>query len=461
MQQALLNDSSPLRRWRKAEWTSMSGLSESQRQLVRVIGRWTLTALMINTIVGSGVVGLPSLLAAHLGRLSAPGYLLAAPGVALTAACFAEVASQFQRAGGPYLYANAAFGRFMGIQIGWFSLLTRIAAASSACELFVSYLAQFFPAVETSPAREVVLALLIGLVAIVNYRGVRQGVRVSNFFTVAKLMVLAFFVFGGILALLFRPEIHVDQPALHITASHLLDSILLMTFAYGGFEAALFVSGETHDSRKDTPAALLVALITATILFALVQYVVVTTLPNAALSTRPAADSATRFLGSAGASMVAAGTLISIYGYLSANMLHTPRLTFAMGEQGDIPSIFAAVHPRFRTPHVSIVIFAAMLLIFATLGTYRGNVTLAAVARLFIYGTIVAALPALRRKSPDASAFRLPYAALIVPFALVFNVALFLRIDLRGFGIVAGSFTLAALNWAWARRRNATRSLVE
>src|SRR5215469_11411835 len=158
-------------------------MSEPQRQLVRAIGRWTLTALMINTIVGGGVAGLPSLLAAHLGRLSAVGYILAAPGMALVAACFAEVASQFQQTGGPYLYTKATFGRFMAIQVGWFALLTRIAAASSAAELFVSYLAQLYPAVEVSPARELVLALLIGLLALVNYRGVSQGARVSNLFT--------------------------------------------------------------------------------------------------------------------------------------------------------------------------------------------------------------------------------------------------------------------------------------
>jgi len=169
-------------------------VTDQQPHLVRAIGRWTLTALMVNTIVGAGIAGLPSLLAAHLGRLSPAGYLLAIPGVALIAACFAEVASQFQQAGGPYLYTRIAFGRFMAIQIGWLAWLSRIAAASSAADLFVSYLAQFVPIVEVSPARELVLTLLIGFLAIVNYRGVSQGARLSNLFTVAKLMVLAFFI---------------------------------------------------------------------------------------------------------------------------------------------------------------------------------------------------------------------------------------------------------------------------
>jgi basic amino acid/polyamine antiporter, APA family len=427
-------------------------MSEPQRQLVRAIGRWTLTALMINTIVGGGVAGLPSLLAAHLGRLSAVGYILAAPGMALVAACFAEVASQFQQTGGPYLYTKAAFGRFMAIQVGWFALLTRIAAASSAAELFVSYLAQLYPAVEVSPARELVLALLIGLLALVNYRGVSQGARVSNLFTLAKLLVLALFAGGGVLAIVLRPEIRVDQPTMPIAAADWLDAILLMTFAFGGFEAALFVSGEARNLRKNAPVALLVALATATVLFASVQYVVVKTLPNAASSTRPVADAAEHFLGAAGGSMIAVGTLISIYGYLSANMLHTPRLTFAMSEQGDAPAVFAAVHPRFRTPYISIAAFTVALLIFATMGSYRWNVALSAVSRLFIYGSIVAALPVLRKKFSTADAFRLPCATLIVTLALAFMTVLATRIDVRGFGVVAGTFALASLNWAWACR---------
>ena len=218
-------------------------VTELQPELVRAIGRWTLTALMLNTIIGGGIAGLPSLLAAHLSRFSPAGYLLAALGVGLIVACLAEVASQFQRTGGPYLYARIAFGRFVAIQIGWLAWLTRIAAASAAADLFVSYLAQFFPMAEVSPARELVLALLIGFLAIVNYRGVSQGARVSNLFTSAKLLVLAFFISGGVLAILLRPGIRVDQPSSPIAAADWFDALLLMTYAYGGFEAALFVSG--------------------------------------------------------------------------------------------------------------------------------------------------------------------------------------------------------------------------
>src|SRR6266436_6334360 len=116
---------------------------KSSATLVRPVGRWGLAALMLNTMIGASIFGLPSLIAARLGRLSPLAYVVAA----VVAACLSEVASQFTDTGGPYLYARAAFGRFVAIQIGWLTWLTRIASASAVVNLFVSYLGEVLPAV--------------------------------------------------------------------------------------------------------------------------------------------------------------------------------------------------------------------------------------------------------------------------------------------------------------------------
>jgi amino acid transporter len=409
---------------------------------------------MLNTIIGASLFGLPSLIAAHLGRLSPAGYVVTAVGVGVIAACLAEVASQFRATGGPYLYARAAFGPFAAIQIGWLTWLSRIAAASAAANLFIAYLSQFVPMVERWPTmRGLVLGSLISLLAFVNYRGVISGARVSNVFTITKLIVVIGFVGGGLIALLVQPAVRVSPRVVSITTADWLQSVLLMINAFGGFEAALFVSGETRDPRNDPPIALLIALVTATVISIGMQYVVIHTLPHAAASTTPAADSAQRFLGPLGARFISAGALVSVFGFLSANMLHTPRLTFAMGEQGDYPAFFSKVHPRFRTPYASIAIFAVVLIIFSVAGTYRWNVTLSAVSRLFIYGSIAAALPILRRKRPNADAFRLPHGTLFSALAIAFTATLATRIDFRGFVVVASTFTVACLNWLWARKR--------
>jgi amino acid transporter len=408
---------------------------------------------MLNTMIGASIFGLPSLIAARLGRLSPIAYFVAFAGVAIIAACLAEVASYFQEAGGPYLYAREAFGRFVGIQIGWLTWLSRISACSGVANLFITYLTAFVPAVGRPLVRASVLAVLIGFLAAVNYRGVTDGKWLSNFFTVTKVSLLTLFVAAGLAALQLHPEIRISPATVHAAPGDWFAAVLLMVYAYGGFEAALFASGEASNPRKDAPIALAIALVTATLLYVAVQYVVIYTLANPATTTKPAVDAARQFLGPVGVSMVAAGTLISVYGYLSANMLHTPRVTFAMGERGDFPALFAAIHPRFRTPHISIVAFAVLLIAFSVLGDFRWNATLSAVARLFMYGAVAAALPVLRRTRPGGAAFRLPGGTVVAAAALIFTSLLLTTVRWREGIVVLATFAIAAANWIWARRQ--------
>jgi APA family basic amino acid/polyamine antiporter len=408
---------------------------------------------MLNTMIGASIFGIPSIIAGYLGKLSPAGYLLAFAVVAVIAACLAEVSSYFQEAGGPYLYTRVAFGRFAAIQIGWLTWLSRITACSGVANLFITYLSSFFPAVTRGWIRATILMVLIGFLAAVNYRGVSGGKALSNFFTITKILLLALFIVGGFLALALHPNVHVTPAAVPLTAANCFQAILLMVYAYGGFEAALFASGEASDPRKDAPVALLIAIVTATLLYICVQVVVIYTLANPAATTKPAVDSARQFLGPIGVTLVAVGTLISVYGYLSANMLHTPRVTFAMGERGDFPSLFAAIHPRFRTPHLSIVIFALMLILFSIGGNFRWNASLSAISRLFMYGAIVAALPVLRRKYPQGGKFRLPAGMFFAVAGLAFMGVLLTQMH-RAEGIVLSiTFAVALLNWLWVRGR--------
>jgi len=175
--------------------------------------------------------------------------------------------------------------------------------------------------------------LLIGFLAVVNYHGVRGGNWLSNFFTITKLGVILFFAVGGLTALLLHPGIRVNPPPFSPTRADWVEAILLMIYAYGGFEAAFFAAGEAKNPRKDGPIALFIAIGTATLLYIAVQYVVMHILPDAAASTRTAVDTAQRFLGPAWVSVVTLGILVSMYGYLSANMLTVPRSMFALAER--------------------------------------------------------------------------------------------------------------------------------
>ena len=408
---------------------------------------------MLNTMIGASIFGIPSIIGGYLGKLSPAGYLIAFAGIAVIAACLAEVSSYFQEAGGPYLYTRVAFGRFAAIQIGWLTWLSRITACSGVANLFITYLSSFFPAVTRGWIRGIILTALIGFLAAVNYRGVSGGKALSNFFTITKILLLTLFIAGGFLALALHPSVRVTPAAVPLTAANCFQAILLMVYAYGGFEAALFASGEASDPQKDAPVALLIAIVTATVLYICVQVVVIYTLANPGATTKPAVDSARQFLGPIGVILVAVGTLISVYGYLSANMLHTPRVTFAMGERGDFPSLFAAIHPRFRTPHISIVIFAMMLILFSIGGNFRWNASLSAISRLFMYGAIVAALPVLRRKYPRGAKFRLRAGMFFAVVGLAFMGVLLTQMHRTEVIVLSITFTVALLNWLWARGR--------
>jgi amino acid transporter len=424
----------------------------SSEGLVRAIGRWSLAALVVNCIIGSGVFGLPSVLASLLGRASVPAVALAALAMAIIMACFAEAASRFAHTGGPYLYAQEAFGRFMGIQVAWLVWFVRLASCAANANLFVIYLGEFWPDA-TRPAMKLgILTLLIGILAGINFRGVKAGTHVSTSFTIAKLASLVFVTLAGALYLLTK---HPVSPTFMLTSggTEWARAIVLLIFAYGGFEAALISAGEAKDPRRDLPFALFAALITCTLIYGVIQWVVVGALPDPSHSERPLADVARIAIGGGGAALTALGALFSIYGYLSGNVLTTPRITFALAEHGDFPAAFALVHPRFRTPYFSILIFAVMVWLLAFFGTFAGNATLSAGSRLFYYGVVCAAVPALRKKRPEPPLFRLPFGTLIGIAGALLCAALLTQIEYNKSLILLVAAAVAFFNWIAVRRR--------
>ena len=420
--------------------------------LVRVIGRWSLTALMVNSIIGGSIFGLPSLLAARVGWLSPLAYLLAGAGILIIAACIAEVSSRYEGTGGLYLYARDAFGRFAGLLVAWLTFLTRIAAPSAVANLFCTYLAQFFPALASRPWQLVVMAVLITQLAVFNYIGVKTGKNVSNISTGVKVSFLLFFAISGLLALLFRPALRVPFSVSSISANTWFEAILLLVFAYGGFEGTLFVGGETKNPKRDTPIALLLALVIVCVIYTAVQFVTMATLPTVAASATPLSDAAQRFLGPLGSAAIALAALISAYGYLTANLLHAPRVTYALAENGDFPGFLAAIHPRYHTPYVSILFYAVILFIFSALGNFQWNAMLSAVSRLGIYGIMALAVPVLRRRTDAQAQFLLPFPYVFSGLALLFSLILITRMGRGEFYVVGSTGAIALLNWLLVRR---------
>ncbi len=430
--------------------TNGFAMTSPQTGLVRAIGRWSLAALAVNSIIGSGIFGLPATVAGLLGKRSVVAVLIAGAAMGVIMACFAEVASQFSEAGGPYLYARAAFGRLTGILVGWMLYLAQTAAPAANANLFVIYLAEFWPEAKEPWPRFVILTLLVGLLALINARGARQGTAVSNVFTVAKILPLLMVVSAGGAVTIIHPAPWGAGAAM--PASVWMKAMVLLIFAYGGFESALAPMSEAKNPGRDAAFALFVALIACTAIYALVQWVVVGVLGPGATTDRPLAEVARITMGNRGAELVAIGALVSVYGYLGAKLLGMPRVTFALAKGGDLPQMFGAVSPRFHTPWFSILFYAAAVWGLAIVGSFAWNVTLSVVARLFYYAVVCAALIALRRKQPRAAGFRLPGGPVLAVLGIGIAVALATQVDLSKSVILAATVGAALLNWIWARR---------
>jgi amino acid transporter len=425
-------------------------MTSPQAGLVRAIGRWSLAALAVNSIIGSGIFGLPATVAGLLGKRSVVAVLIAGAAMGVIMACFAEVASQFSEAGGPYLYARAAFGRLTGILVGWMLYLAQTAAPAANANLFVIYLAEFWPAAKEPWPRFVTLTLLVGVLALINARGARQGTAVSNVFTVAKILPLLMVVLAGAAVTIIHPAPW--GAAGPMPASVWIKAMVLLIFAYGGFESALAPMSEAKNPGRDAAFALFVALIACTVIYALVQWVVVGVLGPGATTDRPLAEVARITMGNRGAGLVALGALVSVYGYLSAKLLGMPRVTFALAKGGDLPQVFALVSPRFHTPWFSILFYAAVVWGLAIVGSFAWNVTLSVVARLFYYAVVCAAVIALRRKQPLAAGFRLPGGQILAVLGVGIAVVLATQVDLSKSLILAATVGAALVNWLWARR---------
>ena len=372
---------------------------------LRVIGWLSLAALAINNTIGAGIFALPASAAALLGPYSPFAFLLAGIAIFLIALCFAEAGSQFDRSGGPYLYASAAFGPLVGFEVGWLTIVARITALGAISNTFSAYLGYFWPVLGRGMGQFASITLLTAALAALNYVGVRQGMVAVNVFTIGKLIPLVVFCVAGLFFLHVRNFAMSTAPA----ADAMQRATLMLVFAFGGFEAASIPTEEVLDPRRALPRAILFSVGTVVALFLLIQVVAVGTFPGLASSATPLASAAASFLGPAGGLLLTAGALLSTIGTTSNIMLHGPRSLYAQAARGQLPKVFARIHPRYRTPTVSVLALAFTGWVLAITGTFTQLVALTTLSRLLYYLTTCLAVPVLRRTMPASGArFRLP-----------------------------------------------------
>ena len=327
-------------------------LGPSTTSLRRDIRKWDLVALVLNSVIGAGIFGLPSRAFALAGSYSLLAYVVCAVPVFLIVLCFAEVSSRFNGTGGMYLYARTMFGPLAGFEIGWLAWVTRLTAFAALCNLFADYLGYFLPGSDSGTGRVVVITLVVFCLGAANIAGVRLASLFTNIFTIGKLAPLVLLVAAGS----FFINTQSYSSAVHPTYNAFSASVLLLLFAFTGFENAVIPAGEARDPRRHLPFALITGTAIVVLLYVAIQAVCIGTLPELAKSQKPLADVGSQLLGRPGAAIISFGALISVMGTMNAIMLAASRLLFAMAEQGQLPRIASSTHRRFHTPHVAVLI---------------------------------------------------------------------------------------------------------
>jgi len=365
------------------------------------MGVRALTASSFNMTVGSGIFVLPATVALMIGGAAPVAYIICAVAMALVVLCFAEAGSRVSATGGGYAYASAAFGPYIGLLSG--SLLyagAGVLASAAVMNVFASTLAVMVPALGAPPARYTIMALGYGSLALVNIRGARPGVHTMELFSLGKLIPLLALAVFGVFAM--HPA-NLVIPAMP-TAAVMGRACVTLIFAFLGFENALNPSGEVKDSHRTVPRAVLLALGLVTVLYLTIQMVAAGVLgPQLAKETAaPLAATAGVVFGPVGSTIILVGTLISTFGYLSGDVLTSPRALFALSEQGMLPPWLSKVHPVRRTPWLAIMTHVVLAFTLASTGSFVKLIVVANVAVLLMYGVVCLGVLALRRKGVRA-----------------------------------------------------------
>jgi APA family basic amino acid/polyamine antiporter len=360
---------------------------------------------VLNGVIGAGIFGLPSKVFSLAGNYSIFAFGGCAICVAIIVLSFAEVASRFSGSGGPYLYARETYGPTVGFTVGWLVWIARITSFAANCNLLPEYLDLFFPGASSGLARALIITGVVAALALVNVTGVRRVADASNALAIGKLLPLAVFIVAGLFFL--------DPSRFSFAAApsyrSFSQSVLLLVYAFTGFEMAVIPAGEIRNPGRTLPWALLIGMTTVVTFYVLIQVVCIGTLPELASSRRPLADAAVRFLGTGGAVMITAGIVLSLAGNLNVLVLAASRVIFAMAERAELPRGLAVVHPRFRTPVASVLATIAVMLVLTLSGTFIYLLTLSTIARLLTYLATCGALPVLRRRiTAPAAAFLMP-----------------------------------------------------
>jgi basic amino acid/polyamine antiporter, APA family len=403
--------------------------------LKREIGVWGLTANSLNIIIGAGIFILPVLIAERLGTASIWAYLICGALMVLIMLCFAEIGTKITRTGGAYSYIEEAFGRYAGfLTTNIFIFGAALMATAAVANGFVSTVSYFFPFFKHQWVRILLFALMFGGLAFTNIRGIKNAIILVKFNTLAKLVpLLMISVFGWFF---------VSRANLTMSPGSSFPDIgemsLILIFAFVGAETALNVSGEIREPRKTIPAGIMLSILIVAVLYIMIQLTVQGILGASITDFRdaPLAEAARRMIGPAGATIVVVGALFSMFGNISGMVLNMPRVLFAASRDNVIPMPgLALVHKKFRTPHVSILTYAFLGFIFASMGEFKQLAMLSSASYLVIYlGVVLSVIRYRIINKAEEGSYKIPGGYIIPGISVLVIIWLLSNLPLKELG---------------------------
>jgi amino acid transporter len=322
----------------------------------------------------------------------------------------------------------------------------------------------WFPVFTKYWFRVLFLLAVLGGFAIVNIRGVKSGTRMVTILTLLKLTPLVLLVIVGIFGVKAENLVIASLPDM----STLGAACLLLFFAFGGSETALNVSGEMKNPVKTIPKGLFMGITGILIIYLLLQFVAAGVLgPELALfKEAPLAETATRLVGPVGGTIIIATGVISMYAVIGGDILATSRLPFAVSENGLLPKVLSRVHPRFKSPHIAIGAYSAIIFLMAISGGFETLAVLSSSAVLLIYLGVVLAMFKSRLRPDDSNlpVFKVPGGLLVPILSLIVLVWVLSYVPLREFtamGIFFVITTLFYFGFAWWKKRQKNISEIQ
>jgi len=381
-----------------------------QPRLERRIGLGGSVLLSFNGVLGAGIFALPATLAVTYGSFSPWLFPLVAVASLLIIVPFARSAGSFSQSGGPAEYGRV-FGRFVGFELGWIYYLARTAAFAANANVLTAYLARWWTGADQGLTRAAIIVGICALFALVNIAGVKRALALLGGLTLLKALPLLVAALA-VLLIAFPPPAPGPMPPL----SELEAGVLLVFYAFVGFENAVVPTGETKRPGAVLPRAIFATIASTTLLYFLVQLAFVSALPDGAADDKaPLIDLGRWLAGPSGAALITLAAVASLSGNLHGIITSTSRVTYALGERGDLPAWFARIQPRFQTPANSIAFLALFAGALALTGSFIWLAVISTLARLIVYAATIAALPL----APQRGAVHpLMYAAGIAGIAL-------------------------------------------